>query len=133
MELALPLPLTNADVAVYVTAAITGLFGLIGLFAPQVLLSMLRLRTVDLHPEAVSEIRSTIGGFYVGIGLMGIMFFEQFTIPLVLGSAWALAAFGRLVSILSDQGSTVYNWLFLLLNLILAGLPLAALFGLITA
>ena len=131
MELAFPLPQTNADLMTYGVGAFTALFGLFALFAPLTMLRALRLTTHSAHPEAVSEIRSTIGGFYLGIGLMVLMFFEQWTMPLMLGVAWLFAAFGRLVSILSDKGSTFYNLVFLLLDLVLAGLPLAAAFGLI--
>jgi len=131
VELAFPLPQTNADMLTYGVAAFTALFGLVSLFAPVTMLRVLRLAPHAAHPEAVSEARSTIGGFYLGIGLMALMFFEQWTMPLLLGMAWSFAAFGRLVSILSDKGSTFYNLAFLLLDLILAGLPLAAAFGLV--
>lgn len=131
MELAVPLPQTQADLAVYASAAVTGLVGLFALFAPRLLLQAMRFRAADIHPAAVAEMRSTVGGFYVGIGLMGILFFEQFTIPLMLGTAWLVAAFGRLVSILSDRGPGLTNALLLLADLALAMLPLAALFGLL--
>jgi hypothetical protein len=131
VELAFPLPQTNADLMTYGVGVFTALFGLFALFAPVTLLRALRLTTHHAYPEAVSEARSTIGGFYLGIGLMVLMFFEQWTMPLMLGVAWLFAAFGRLVSILSDKGSTFYNLAFLLLDLVLAGLPLAAAFGLV--
>ncbi|MBC8130768.1 MAG: DUF4345 family protein [Rhizobiaceae bacterium] len=131
MEFALPLPQTQADLAIYASAAVTGLVGLTALFAPRLMLQAMRFRTADIYPAAVAEMRSTIGGFYVGIGLMGLLFFEQFTIPLVLGTAWLVAAFGRLVSILSDRGPALTNTVLLLADLALALLPLAALFGLL--
>jgi hypothetical protein len=48
---------------------------------------------------------------------------------LALGLSWAFTAFGRLVSILSDRGSTAYNWISLLIELALATLPLAFALG----
>jgi uncharacterized membrane protein HdeD (DUF308 family) len=131
VELAFTLPQTNADLMTYIAGAVTALFGLVALFAPVTMLRALRLTTHSAHPEAVSEIRSTIGGFYLGIGLMVLMFFEQWAMPMMLGVAWLFAAFGRLVSILSDKGSTFYNLVFLLLDLVLASLPLAAAFNLV--
>lgn len=129
MDLAFPLPQTRADAIVYAAAAVTTLLGLFALFAPRLTLRALRLDTHALYPEAVAEGRSTIGGFQLGVGLMTLMFFDEWTLPLVLGVAWLFAAFGRLVSILADGGSSVYNWLFLLLNFVLAGAPLAAALG----
>ena len=131
MELGFTLPQTNADLMTYVAGAFTALFGLFALFAPVTMLRALRLTTHSAHPEAVSEMRSTVGGFYLGMGLMVLMFFEQWAMPMMLGVAWLFAAFGRLVSILSDKGSTFYNLVFLLLDLVLAGLPLAVAFNLV--
>jgi uncharacterized membrane protein HdeD (DUF308 family) len=131
VELAFTLPQTNADLMTYIAGAVTALFGLVALFAPVTMLRALRLTTHSAHPEAVSEMRSTVGGFYLGMGLMVLMFFEQWAMPMMLGVAWLFAAFGRLVSILSDKGSTFYNLVFLLLDLVLASLPLAAAFNLV--
>jgi hypothetical protein len=50
---------------------------------------------------------------------------------LALGAAFALAAFGRILSMLSDGGNTVMNWLFLSVQIVLAALPLAYVFGLV--
>ena len=40
-------------------------------------------------------------------------------------------AFGRLISILSDRGATLYNWIWIVLELVLAALPLAFSLGFI--
>ena len=51
---------------------------------------------------------------------------------MTLGFCWLLAAFGRIVSMLSDSGNTIYNWAWIVLELVLALLPLAFAFGLLT-
>ena len=47
--------------------------GLILLFAPRIALRILRLQTVPEHPEAASEARATMAGFYLGLGLCCIL------------------------------------------------------------
>ncbi|KAB0681282.1 DUF4345 family protein [Aureimonas leprariae] len=129
MEFALPE--TNADWLPFVAGAVTLLVGLVGLFAPKLLLRILKLQALPVRPEAVAEGRSTIGGFYIGTGLMTVLLFDQPVVQIMLGGAWALAAFGRLVSILSDKGGTVFNAAALVLQLALAAMPLASAFGLV--
>jgi hypothetical protein len=50
---------------------------------------------------------------------------------LAVGAAFALAAFGRILSMMSDNGSTLYNWAALIVQAALAILPLAYVFGMI--
>lgn len=123
------LPETNAGLLPFAAAAVTVLFGLVALFAPRITLRALRLATVERHPEALSEARATIAGFYLGVGILTLLMFDQPFVQMALGAGWLFTAFGRLVSILSDHGSTVYNWLLLLLNLALAAMPLAPALG----
>lgn len=125
------LPETNADWLPFIAGAVTMLVGLVGLFAPRALLRLLKLQPLPVRPEAVAEARSTIGGFYIGTGLMTVLQFSQPFIQIMIGGAWALAAFGRLVSILSDRGGTVFNVAVLVLQLALAAMPLASAFGLV--
>ena len=47
------------------------------------------------------------------------------------GSALGLAAFGRVLSLMSDRGGTWRGVLFLVVEAVLAALPLAYVFGLI--
>lgn len=127
------LPQTNADLLPFAAAAATVLFGVFAMFAPRLTLRLLRLTTLSLHPEAVAEARATIGGFYIGTGLMALLLFDQPMVQMVLGAAWLFAAFGRLVSILSDQGGTAFNVVALVLALALAGLPFASAFGFVSS
>ncbi len=125
------LPQTNADWLPFIAGSVTVLIGLFALFAPRLFLRLLKLQPAPLRPEAVAEARSTVGGFYVGTGLMTALLFDQPVVQLMLGGAWALAAFGRFVSILSDNGATPFNVGFLALQLALAAMPLGAAFGLV--
>lgn len=124
MELAFPWPMSDGEWLAWWAAVATLLLGLLALFAPRLTLRMLRLRTDPDHPEAVAEVRSGIAGFYLGLALACILF-AQPMLYLALGLCWAFTAFGRMVSMMSDRGGTVYNWTFLALDIALAALPLA--------
>ena len=108
----------------------TVLFGLILLFAPGLSLRLLRLQTTPEHPEALAEARATMSGFYLGLGLTCILF-AQPMLYIALGVSWALTAFGRIVSMMSDRGNTLYNWVSVAVEIVLAALPLAFAFGLV--
>ena len=128
MEFAFPWPLSQGEWLAWSVAAFTVLFGLVMLFAPGLTFRLLRLQTASDHPEAVAEGRATMSGFYLGVGL-GSMLLAQPLIYLTLGLCWGLTAFGRIVSMLSDNGNTIYNWIWLLVELVLAGLALGYALG----
>ncbi len=67
-------------------------------------------------------------GFYLGLGL-GAVVLAQPLIYTAFGAAFAMAAFARIVSILSDKGSTYLNYLLLVAQAIIAALPLLYVFG----
>ena len=111
------------------SAALLGLlFGIILLFAPGLSFRLLRLQTTPEHPEAVAEARGTMSGFYLGVGLCCILL-AQPLLYLALGASWLLTAFGRIVSMMSDRGNTLYNWVSLAIEAVLAALPLGYAFG----
>ena len=64
-----------------------------------------------------------MGGFYLGFGLVAILL-AQPMIYLALGASFAVAAFGRILSIMSDRGSVILNLLLLVVQAALAALPL---------
>ena len=101
----------------------TILFGLMLLFAPRISLRILRLQTQPDHPEAVSEARGTMAGFYLGVGICA-MLFAQPLIYLALGAGWAFTAFGRIISMMSDRGMTLYNLVSVVIEILLAAGPL---------
>ncbi|SMC65337.1 hypothetical protein SAMN06297251_105150 [Fulvimarina manganoxydans] len=126
-----PLPIDLVGWLSFAAACLTLLFGLIALFAPRIIFAVLRLQPRQSYPQAIGEARSTLAGFWLGVGLVGIFLFDQPFVQFCLGAGWLMSAFGRLVSILSDQGANLANWLFFLLMLALAGAALLPAFGLI--
>lgn len=128
MEFVFPWPMSQGEWLAWSAAAATVVFGLLLLFAPRISLRVLRLQTTERHPEAVAEARSTIAGFYLGTGLSCILL-AQPLLYMALGFSWLFTAFGRIISMLSDKGNTIYNWLSLVVALALAALPLGFAFG----
>ena len=128
MEFAFPWPMSQGEWLAWSVAAITCVFGLMMLFAPRTTFRVLRLQATPDHPEAVAEARATMSGFYIGVGLAAILL-AQPLIYLTLGLCWALTAFGRIVSMLSDDGNTLANWVWLVLEITFAGLVLAFALG----
>lgn len=65
---------------------------------------------------AAGELRPA-GGFMAGLGLAGFLF-DQPVIYVMIASAWAFSAFGRLLSMMSasDRSNGLYNFLFLILQ-----------------
>jgi hypothetical protein len=124
MEFAFPWPTTQGEWLAWSSAAVTALFGLILLFVPWAGLRITRLRAAENYPEAIAAIRATMAGFHLGLGACCILL-AQPLLYLALGFSWAFTAFGRLISMLSDRGNTLRNWIFLLVELMLAALPLA--------
>lgn len=105
------------------SAIITIGCGLICLLAPRTTFRILRLRTAETVPQALSESRATMSGFYLGVGILAILF-SQPLLWLALGASWAFTAFGRLVSILFDRGNTQFNWISITMEAALAAGPL---------
>ncbi len=130
MEFAFPWPFSQGEWLAWSSAAVTVLFGLVALFAPRLTFKVLRLETRPDHPEAVAEARATMSGFWLGTGICCILL-AQPLLYMALGVSWALTAFGRLISMLSDRGNTVYNWVWLVLEIALAALPLLFAFQII--
>ena len=130
MEFQFPWPMTEGEWLAWSSAAVTILFGLIMLFLPRLGLRILRLQPVPSHPEAVSEARATMAGFYLGVGISCIVM-AQIWLYLALGLSWLFTAFGRMVSMLSDGGNTPYNWISVIIELALATMALGYGLGLI--
>jgi uncharacterized membrane protein HdeD (DUF308 family) len=131
MDVAFPWPTTQGEWLAWSAAAATVFFGLILLFAPRISLRAMRLQPVEGHPEAVAAARATMAGFHLGVGLCSILLGPQPFLYMALGFSWLFTAFGRIVSMLSDRGNTLRNWVLLLIELGLAALPLGYVFGLL--
>lgn len=123
MEFAFPWPIDAYGWMAFWSAAITVMFGLILLFAPRLSFRLMRLQTTPEHPEALSESRATMAGFYLGVGSCCILL-DQPLLYLALGVSWGFTAFGRIVSMMSDRGNTLFNWISVAIEALLAALPL---------
>lgn len=116
-------PMSQGEWLAWSSAAVTILFGLLLLFAPRLSLRILRLQTAPDHPEAVSEARATMAGFYLGVGISALLF-AQPLVYLAIGAGWAFTAFGRIISMMSDRGVTLYNLVSVVIEILLAASPL---------
>ncbi|MEK1852044.1 MAG: DUF4345 family protein [Phyllobacterium sp.] len=121
-------PASTGEWMAWSSGVITVIFGLILFFAPRVALRILRLQTKPERPEALSEIRATFAGFYLGLGLSALIFAQPF-LWIALGVSWGFTVFGRLISMMSDRGNTLYNWISVIIELALAAGPLLFAFG----
>lgn len=128
MDFTFPWPTTQGEWLAWSSAAVTVFFGLLLLFAPRISFRLLRLATNERHPNAIAEARSTMAGFYLGLGICCILL-AQPLLYMALGASWAFTAFGRLIAMMSDDANTPYHWVSFLLDVALAALPLAFAFG----
>ncbi len=110
-------------------AAVAALIGALAMFAPGLTLKFFGLEPRNLRPEGFGAVRSA-GGLVVGFSGTALML-AQPTLYLAFGAAMALAAFGRVLSIMSDRGNTLRNALLLVVEVVLAAMPLSYVFGLL--
>ena len=113
----------------FAAAAVTAILGLVVMFAPGLSLGFFGLQPREGRVEGLAETRST-GGAYLGFAATALLF-AQPILYLALGAALAMAGFARILSILSDRGNSIRNILFLVVQFMLAALPLSYFFGLI--
>lgn len=123
-------PASTGEWLAWASALVTIGFGLLFLFAPRLSFRIIRIQTHPNHPEALAEGRGTMAGFYLGLGICCILF-AQPMLWVALGLSWGFTAFGRLISMMSDDGNTLYNWISIAIEIALAALPLAFAFGFI--
>lgn len=111
-------------------AAVAAMIGTLVMFAPGLTLKFFALQPRDFRPEGYGAARSA-GGLMVGFSATVLMLGPQPTLYLAFGAAMALAAFGRILSIMSDRGNTLRNFLLLVVQIFLAALPLFYVYGLV--
>lgn len=118
MEFSLPeFPATPIGQAAFASALLSVVFGLLYLCVPQ---SMGRVIGLQSGREgAIGELRPA-GGFLAGFGLATLML-DQPILYAALGLALGLGAFGRILSLMSDQASGFINIVMLLLEALMAG------------
>ncbi len=115
----------------FCAAAFTAFAGFIIMFAPGYAMRLFGLQPREGRRDGYAEQRST-GGVYLALGLAPILLAQPNTY-LVLGAAFAMAAFARIISLLSDRGGTVVNYILLVVQVVLAALPLGYVFGFFSA
>jgi len=128
MEFSFPWPMSQGEWLAWSSAVVTTLLGLLFFLAPGLALRLVRLQAKEEKPEAVAEGRSRVAGFYLGLGLTCLLL-AQPLLYMALGFSWAFSAFGRLLGMMSDGANTPYNWAAIVVDLVLAALPLAFAFG----
>lgn len=124
------IPTETGEFLAFSAAAAAALLGLVMLFAPRLTFRAAGIGLAEGRRGGLAEARSTMGGMHVGLGL-GAILLAQPMVYLAVGAAFALAAFGRALSMMSDNGATLFNGFALLVQAALAILPLAYVFGLI--
>jgi hypothetical protein len=129
MEMTLPpIPTAPGAQAAMLSAVLTLALGVVLMVMARQIGAWWGLAARAGRDGAIGELRP-IGGFLGGLGLAGFLF-DQPVIYVMIGAAWALAAFGRLLSMMStsDRSNGLLNFLFLLLQVALAAAALYWLF-----
>ncbi|MFK0385886.1 phage infection protein [Agrobacterium sp. NPDC090273] len=111
-------------------AALSVLIGLVVMFAPGVTLRVFGLQSASERKDGYMLVRSSLAGFYLGLGAAALLL-AQPMVYLAFGAAFTLAVFGGILSILSDGGATVRNFILLVVHLLLSALSLGYVFGLV--
>ncbi|MBL4893109.1 MAG: hypothetical protein JKX91_15065 [Rhizobiaceae bacterium] len=120
----------------WVAAAITFLMGAVSFLVPSGMLVFMRMKTQDGIASAKGEPRGVLAGFYLGVSALLLMSPDVSAVPglfmgFALGLCWVMSAFGRMISMLSDRGNTLFNWFALILELLLSALPFVVILGLV--
>jgi hypothetical protein len=121
-------PIELGEQLAFLAASVAALIGCFVLFAPGLTLKALALVPAEGRPEGLGAVRS-IGGLIVGFSGTALLL-AQPTVYLAFGAAVGLSAFARVLSIMSDHGSTWRNLLLLVVQAVIASLSLAYVFGL---
>ncbi|MFB2551246.1 AGROH133_08824 family phage infection protein [Ensifer soli] len=124
------IPTDQGEFLAFSAALATALFGLGMMLFPG---TTLRLLGLDLRGETrrgLAEARSLVGGTHAGFALAAV-FLAQPMVYLALGAALALGVFSRILSMMSDRSAGLATGAILLVQTVLAALPLAYVFGLI--
>jgi uncharacterized membrane protein HdeD (DUF308 family) len=132
MEFTFPWPVTQGEWLAWVSAAVTVLLGAVLLFAPGLSFRLFRLPPKPERPEAYAAARANMAGFYLGLGLCCLLLGNQPFLYMALGFSWLFTAFGRIVSMMSDRGTGLANWLWLAFDLVLSALALAFALGFVS-
>ncbi|MCP8895974.1 DUF4345 family protein [Shinella daejeonensis] len=121
------IPEETGELLAFCAALLTGVIGLFGLFAPRLTLRLAGLSLAGPSREGLAFARSA-GGFRAGLAVVALLMAQSW-IYMAIGGAFALAAFGRILSLMSDGSASPGNLAILAVEIVLAGLPLGYAFG----
>ena len=121
------IPTETGEFLAFCAAIATALFGLFALFAPGIALKLAGLQPREASREGFAFVRSA-GGFYAGLAIVALLMAQSW-IYMAIGGGFVLAAFGRILSLMSDGSFTAKNLLVLVIQAVLAALPLGYAFG----
>ena len=119
-----------------IAALVTFVFGILCFLTPRWALKLVRMQAKPEVASASGEPRGLLAGLYLALGGMALLHFDVQGFPGVfigisLGVCWILAAFGRMIAILSDRCNNLFNWVSLLIEIALGLLPLLVVFELL--
>jgi hypothetical protein len=118
MEFSLPeFPATPIGQAAFVSAVLAAVFGLVYLVIPQSMGRLIGLQSG--RNGAIGELRPA-GGFLAGFAVATLLL-DQPILYAALGLSLGLGAFGRLLSLMSDQAASLVNIVMLVLQALMAG------------
>jgi hypothetical protein len=121
------IPTETGEFLAFSAAIATAVLGLFGLFAPGIALKLAGLQPRETSREGFAFVRSA-GGFYAGLAIVALLMAQSW-IYMAIGGGFALAAFGRILSLMSDGSFSAKNLLVLAVHAVLAALPLGYAFG----
>ncbi len=123
-------PPNSASSLAFGAAVVSVVIGLFFMFAPGVTLRAFGLQAIGERRDGYALVRSSLAGFYLGLGASALLL-AQPMVYLAFGAAFGLSVFGGILSILSDGGATVRNFILLVVHLLLSALSLSYVFGLV--
>lgn len=122
MELTLPpIPSALGAQLAMLSAVLTIVIGLAVFLFARPIANWWGFASRETRQGAIGELRPA-GGFVAGLGVAGFLF-DQPVIYVMLACAWMLAAFGRLLSMMSasDRANGFWNFIFFLIQAGLSG------------
>jgi len=122
------IPTETGELLAFLAVIASGLLGLFALFAPGTALRLCGLQPREATREGLAFVRSA-GGFHAGLSIVALLMAQSW-IYMAIGGGFALAAFGRILSLMSDRSFSVKNLAVLLVQAVLAGTMLGYVFEL---
>jgi len=87
-------------------AVVTAMLGCLGLLFRKAVGRVLGIEPI--RPLGISEFRATYGGFFLCLGI-GCLVAQSVQVFTVVGAAWCVAAFARIISYAVDSSRTAHN------------------------